>query len=183
VPDDRRRRRCDASRAGGADARGGAAQSSDPAAARAGRPLHLEAAPDPAGRRPNTRARVRRTRQDAQCGARRVIAKRLEREGTEGRLLLGKHDGDLPLRRAVNARVGPPRFPAIQVRLRRRQTFTAERFSARGPRPLPFSYAIRITDATRERDDGSGHWTTVQVGLPQRLSAGPSATCSNDGTD
>ena len=47
-----------------------------------------------------------------------VVAKRLDGSGAERGLLLGKHHGDLALRRAVDARVGPARLPAIEVRLR-----------------------------------------------------------------
>ena len=82
-------------------------------------PLHLDALPNPAGRG----AVVRGLDLDAAIEvhgafAVPVIAKRFERERPERGLLLGKHHGDLPLRRAVDARVGPARLPAIQVRLR-----------------------------------------------------------------
>src|SRR5205823_2554629 len=92
---------------------------------------------DPAGRR----AVVRRLDFDTAIEMDRalavpVIAKRFERERAERRLLLGKHDGDLPLRRAVDARVGPSRLPAIQIRLRlleRLETEAAQRCLLRVP--------------------------------------------------
>ena len=82
-------------------------------------PLHLHALPDPARRR----AVIRGLDFDAAVEmhgafAEAVIAKRFERERAERGPFLGKHHGDLPLRRAVDARVGPARFPAIQIRLR-----------------------------------------------------------------
>src|SRR6185312_8207308 len=46
-----------------------------------------------------------------------VITKRLDWQRLERRPLLGKHDGDLPLRRAVDARIGPVGLPAIEVGL------------------------------------------------------------------
>ena len=121
-------------------------------------PLHLDALADPAGRR----AVVRGLDFDAAIEVHRafavaVIAKRFERERPERRLLLGKHHGDLPLRRAVDARVGPARFPAIQVRLRLVERLEAQAFQRRLLRvadagfDLPF--AIGIADAARQGDD------------------------------
>jgi len=77
-------------------------------------PLHLDALPDPAGRR----AVVRRLDFHAAIEMDRalavaVIAKRFEWERAERRLLLRKHRGYLPLRGAVDARVSPARLPAI----------------------------------------------------------------------
>jgi hypothetical protein len=57
-----------------------------------------------------------------------VVAKRLDRERTERGRLLGKHYGDLPLCRAVDARVGPARLPPIQVRLRLIERLEAQAF-------------------------------------------------------
>jgi hypothetical protein len=86
-----------------------------------------------------------------------VIAKRFEREWAEGRLLFGKHRRDLPLRRAVDPRIGPARLPPIQVCLRRLETLEAES-SQRCLLCVPdarfdFAFSIGITDATGQRDD------------------------------
>src|SRR4030095_6396909 len=85
-----------------------------------------------------------------------VIPKWFEWERTERGLLLGKHHSDLPLRRAVDARVRPARFPAIQVRLRFVETFEAQSFERRLLRManarFDFSFAIGIADTARERD-------------------------------
>ena len=120
-------------------------------------PLHLDPLADPAGRR----AVVRGFDFDAAIEVHRafavaVIPKRFERERTERGLLLGKHHGDLPLRRAVDARVRPARFPAIQIRLRLVETLEAQSFERRLLRmadagfDLPF--AIGIADTAREGD-------------------------------
>src|SRR5829696_6341456 len=90
-------------------------------------PLHLDALTDPAGRR----AVVRGLDFDAAIEVHRsiavpVIAKRFNWERPEGRLLLGKHDRDLPLRRAVDTRVGPARLPAVQIGLRLLERLEAE---------------------------------------------------------
>ena len=58
--------------------------------------------------------------------AKLVIAKRLDRQRPERRAFFGKHYGDLALRGAVDARVGPVGFPAIEIRLRLLQRFEAE---------------------------------------------------------
>ena len=81
-------------------------------------PLHVDAAADPAGRRAvvgglDFHAAIEVHGADAEA----VVPKRLERERAERRLLLGKHRGDLAFRRAVDARVGPVRFPAIEIAL------------------------------------------------------------------
>src|SRR4029079_11148049 len=75
-------------------------------------PLHLDALADPAGRC----AVVRRLDFDAAIEMDRPltlarIAKGFERKRAERGLLFGKHGRDLPLRRAVDARVGPARLP------------------------------------------------------------------------
>ena len=121
-------------------------------------PLHLDALADPAGRR----AVVRGLDFDAAIEMDRpfavpVIAKRFEREWPERRLLLGKHRRDLPLRRAVDARIGPARLPAIQVRLRLLERLEAEssqrRFLRVPDAGFDFPFAIGIADAARQRDD------------------------------
>ena len=121
-------------------------------------PLHLDALADPAGRR----AVVRGLDFDAAIEVHRpfavpVIAKRFERQRPERGLLLGKHRGDLSLRRAVDARVGPARLPAIQVRLRLLERLEAESSQRRLLRVpdagFDFAFPIGIADAARERDD------------------------------
>ena len=86
-----------------------------------------------------------------------VVAKRFERQRPERRPLLGKHRGDLALRRAVDARVGPARFPAIEVRLRRLERLEAQALQRRLLRVadagFDFAFAIGIADAARQRDD------------------------------
>ena len=120
-------------------------------------PLHLDPLADPA----RWRAVVRGVDFDAAIEVHRafavaVIPKRFERERTERRLLLGKHHGDLPLRRAVDACVRPARFPAIQVRLRLVETLEAQSLEWRLLRvadarfDLPF--AIGIADTARKGD-------------------------------
>jgi hypothetical protein len=90
-------------------------------------PLHVDATPDPARRCAVLRgldlhAPIEVHGEDAEA----VVAKGLEWQWAEGRLLLSKHGGDLPLRGAVDARVGPVGFPAIEVRLRRLQRFETQ---------------------------------------------------------
>ena len=118
-------------------------------------PLHLDALPDPAGRRAVVRgldfdAAVEMHRAFAEA----VVAKRFERERPERGPLLGKHHGDLALRGAVDARVGPVRFPAIQIRLRRLERLEAQALQRRLLRVadagFDFPFAIGIADAARQ---------------------------------
>ena len=125
-----------------------------------GRSFHCtwHALPDPA------RAARRSTRLDFDAAiemdgavAEAVVAKRLERQRAERRPFLGKHRGDLALRGAVDARVGPVRFPAIEIRLRRLERLEAQALQRRLLRVadagFDFPFAIGIADATRQRDD------------------------------
>ncbi len=90
-------------------------------------PLHREPLPDPARRRPviggvdlDTPVEMDRAQPEA------VVAKRLQGQRAERRLLFSKHHGHLPLRRAVDARVGPACFPAVEMRLRVRELLEAQ---------------------------------------------------------
>jgi hypothetical protein len=80
-----------------------------------------------------------------------VVAERLDRQRQQSRPPFGEHNGDLPLGGAVDARVGPARFPVVQVGLGFLEAFEAESFQRRFLRMadtglnLPFS--IRIRDA------------------------------------
>ena len=88
-----------------------------------------------------------------------VIAKRFERQRAERRPFLGKHRGDLALGGAVDARVGPVRLPAIEIRLRRLERLEAQAFQRRLLRvadagfdfPFAIGIAARDTAARRRR--------------------------------
>ena len=121
-------------------------------------PLHLHALPEPPGRR----AVIRGLDFDAAIEmdgavAEVVVAKRFDGERAERRPFLGKHRGDLALRRAVDARIGPVRFPAIQIRLRRFERLEAQAFQRRFLRVadagFDFAFAIGIAHAARQGDD------------------------------
>ena len=60
-----------------------------------------------------------------------VVAERLHRQRQQRRPLFGEHGGDLPLGGAVDARVGPARFPVVQVGLGFLQAFEAQPFQRR----------------------------------------------------
>ena len=115
-------------------------------------PLHLDALADPAGRR----AVVRGLDFDAAIEVHRafavaVIAKRFERERPERGLLLGKHRRDLPLRRAVDARIGPARLPAIQIRLRLLERLEAQASERRLLRVADAGFDLALCDRDRRR--------------------------------
>jgi hypothetical protein len=59
----------------------------------------------------------------------------------------------LPLRRAVNACVGPVRFPTIEIILRRLEAFEAESFQRcpfrMSDTTLDFPFPIRMSDPAR----------------------------------
>ena len=120
-------------------------------------PLHVQATADPAG----GCAVIGRLDFDAAIEMHRalaesVIAKRFDRQRTQCRSLVGKHRGDLALRRAVDAGIGPMDLPAIQVRLRGLQRLEAQPLERRLLRVADagfhFAFAIGIADAARQCD-------------------------------
>ena len=81
-------------------------------------PLDGDRAPEPAGRRRVVGAgHFDAAIEMHGAGPVLVIAKRLDRQGAQDRLLLGEHGGDLTLGGAVDAGVGPARLPAIEIGL------------------------------------------------------------------
>ena len=120
-------------------------------------PLHVDALADPAGRR----RVVRGLDFDAAiemhgAHAEAVVAKRLDGQRLQRGPLLGKHRGDLALGRAVDARVGPVRLPAIEIGLRlleRLEALAVQRRLLRvADAGFDFALAIGIADATRQPD-------------------------------
>ena len=57
-----------------------------------------------------------------------VIAERFHRQREQGWFFFREHGRHLPFRGAVDARIGPVRFPAIQIGLRLFQTLEALSF-------------------------------------------------------
>ena len=84
-----------------------------------------------------------------------VIAERLQRQGEQVRFFFGEHGRDLSFGRAMDARVGPALFPAVQIGLRFLETLKAlplERCFLRVADPgLHFSFSIWIMDPASER--------------------------------
>ena len=122
------------------------------------RPVHLDALADPAGRRGVVRgldfhAAVEMDGAPPEA----VVPKRLDGQWPEHRPFLGKHRSHLPLRGAVDARVGPVRLPAIQMGVRLLQALEAQSVQRRALRManarFDFAFAIRIAHATWEADD------------------------------
>ena len=116
-------------------------------------PLHVDAPADPAGRRAvegglDFDAAIEMDRAIAEA----VVAKRLEGQRPQGGPFFGKHRGDLPLRRAVDARVGPVRFPAIQIRLRRLDRLEAQALQRRLLRVADAGFDFALCDRDRRRD-------------------------------
>ena len=85
-----------------------------------------------------------------------VIAKGLQRQRLEERFLFGEHGRDLPLRGAVNTRVGPTFFPVIEVCLRNFQAVEALTFQRRllGMADAGFhlAFPVRIPNPARHGD-------------------------------
>src|ERR1051326_3989338 len=86
-----------------------------------------------------------------------VVTERLQWQWKQGRLFFGEHCRYLTLGCAVNARVGPAPLPLIQIRLSLFETFETQSlqrclFGVADAR-FHFSFAIRISDATRHGDD------------------------------
>ena len=120
-------------------------------------PLHADAPADPARRRAVVgRFDFHAAVQVHRAFAVLVIAEGLDGQRQQGRPLFGEHGGDLPLGGAVDARVGPARFPVIQVGLRLLKAFEAHALQRRLLRmadaALDLPLAIRIRHAARQRD-------------------------------
>src|SRR5579862_1578741 len=123
-----------------------------------GVPLHLNASADPTRRR----AVIGGLHFDAAVQVHRafailVITKRFERQRKQSWLLFSKHCRNLPLGGSVNARVGPPRFPVVQIRLSLFEALEALPFERRLFR-MPdagfnFAFAIRVPHSAWKRSD------------------------------
>jgi hypothetical protein len=92
-------------------------------------PLHLDSPADPARRRAvisgldfDTAVQVHR------AFAVLVIAESLDRRWEQRRTLFSEHCRNLPFRGAMDARVGPALFPAVQIDLRLVQALEAQPF-------------------------------------------------------
>ena len=120
-------------------------------------PLHTDPPADPARRR----AVVSRFDFHAAVQVYRafpvlVIAEGLDGQRQQGRPLFGEHGRDLPFGGAMDARVGPVRFPMVQVGLRLLQAFEAHALQrgllrmAHAALHLPF--AIRVPHPAGHRD-------------------------------
>ena len=85
-----------------------------------------------------------------------VIAKRFQWQRLERRFLFSEHRGDLTFGGAMNPRIGPAFFPAIQMSLRFFQTLEAEPFQRSFLRMadarLHLAFSIRILNAARHGD-------------------------------
>jgi hypothetical protein len=120
-------------------------------------PLHVDPPPDPAGRRAieggvhfDTAIEVHGAIAEA------VVPKRLEGKRLQPRPFVGKHGGDLALGRAVNARIGPVRIPAIEIGLGGLKRLEAQALQRRAlgvpDSRFDFALAIGIADAARQGD-------------------------------
>ena len=90
-----------------------------------------------------------------------VVAERLDGQRLQGGLLFGEHERNLALGCAVNARVGPPFFPVIEIGPRLGKRLKKLSFQRRllGVADAAFhlSLAVRIADA-------AGHGYRAVVG-------------------
>ena len=90
-------------------------------------PLHLHGPPDPSWRQAVIgRLHLHATVQMNDAFSVLVVAEGFERQRQQVRFFFGEHGRDLPFRRAMDARVGPALFPAIQIRLRFFQALEAQ---------------------------------------------------------
>ena len=119
-------------------------------------PLHLNAPADPARRRAvvggfDFHAAVQMHRALAVL----VIAKGFDGQRQQRRLLLGEHGRHLAFGSAVDARVGPALFPAVEVGLRFVQALEAQPFERRVLRvadaPFDFALSIRVVHPAGQR--------------------------------
>ena len=120
-------------------------------------PLHLDAPSDPTRRRAivggiDFHAAIQMHRALAIL----VIAEGLDGQRQQRRPFFGKHRRHLTLGGAVNARIGPPLFPAIQVGLRLFEGLETQafqwRFLGMGNPRLDLPFSIWIRRATRQCD-------------------------------
>ena len=93
-----------------------------------------------------------------------VIAERFDRQRKQRWTLFSEHRCDLPLGSSMNARVGPVRFPAIQIDLRIFQALEAQPFERR---------LLRMTDAGFDFTFAESHRMQVVWDPRQADSASP----------
>ena len=92
-------------------------------------PLHFDLPPDPSRRQAViSRLHLHATIQMNDAFSVLVIAEGFQRQRKQVRFFFGEHGRHLPFRRAMNARIRPAFFPAIQIRLRFLQTLEAHPF-------------------------------------------------------
>src|SRR5450756_2078831 len=120
-------------------------------------PLHTDAPADPARRRTIvSRFDLHAAVQVHRAFAVLVIAEGLDGQRQQDRPLFGEHNRNLPLCGAMDARVGPARFPMAQVGLRLLRAFESHALQrgllrmAHAALDLPLT--IRICHAARHRD-------------------------------
>lgn len=120
-------------------------------------PLRRHRAADPAGRRVIVGAvDLDAAVQVNDAVAVPVVAERFDRERQEVGLLLGEHGSDLSLGRAVDARVGPPLLPPVEIGLRLIEALEAKTLERRAlgvaDAGLDLALSIRIADPARHCD-------------------------------
>src|SRR5438552_1437963 len=106
-------------------------------------------------------------------GAEGVVAKRRGWEREEVGTLLGKHRRDLSIGGPVDARVGPPRIPVVEVDLRVSEPLEAQPLEGRALRVadprLDLPLAIGIPDPARQRGDAVVGEHVAIEGIERRL--------------